>query len=44
MTPNVVWLLGSIAFGIVAWVLFVRLPLAHAESEPHIKTKAAVGA
>jgi hypothetical protein len=26
MTPNVVWLLGTIAFGIVVWVAFVRLP------------------
>jgi len=43
MTPNVVWLLGTIAFGIVAWVLFVRLPLAQAESDVPIKTKASVG-
>lgn len=26
LTPNAVWLLGSLAFGIVAWVLFVRIP------------------
>jgi len=44
MTPNVVWLLGTIAFGIVAWVLFVTLPLAQAESDAPIKTKASVGA
>lgn len=26
LTPNVVWLLGSLAFAVVAWVVFVVLP------------------
>ena len=26
ITPNVVWVVGTLAFGFVVWVLFVRLP------------------
>jgi hypothetical protein len=44
MTPNLVWTLGSVAFGIVAWVLFVKLPFAHSKSKAPIKVEAAVGA
>jgi len=33
ITPNLVWFLGSLAFGIVAWVVFVRLPQLPEESE-----------
>jgi len=43
MTPNVVWLLGTIAFGIVAWVFFVSLPSKRGKFEP-TSTKPVVAA
>ena len=42
MTPNVVWLLGTIAFGIVVWVAFVRLPTRQLEPAAPEQEKSAV--
>lgn len=39
VSPNAVWLIGTIAFGIVAWVVFVRLPRTSVLSESPRETQ-----
>jgi hypothetical protein len=40
ITPNVVWLLGTLAFGIVAWVVFAKLSRVNPQTDSSPQRKA----